>query len=125
MMPTRTLGEAIDPAPLDAGAEVAETEAEDSAADVEGEVAASADEGLEAAELSAAEMSWGIMRGVLEVAPRSTDPSARTMSGLVAKRLRVKRTFSATRDCDQSGRETRSMFPPQLADGDPVVILSV
>ena len=47
--------------------------------------------------------------------PRSMEPSSLMVSGLEAKKLRVKRTFSATSSCDQPGKELRSMLPPQLA----------
>jgi len=90
------LGDDIDNAPLvfnaDAGAEGA------GVLDVTG--AEGAATGLEDEDdpvlLRATLRSWGIIKGVVPAALRSTDPSSLRTSALEARKLRVYMTFSAT-----------------------------
>jgi len=54
-------------------------------------------DGGEPALLRAAPISCGIINGLVPAAPRSIDPSSFITSALEARKLRVKRTFSATK----------------------------
>lgn len=126
MRATRTRGEAIAPAPLDAGALVA---AADTTEAVE-EAAAAVDEGALAAVAppalaKAAATSKGSIKGVEPMLLMSMVPSSCSSSGLLARRLRVNRMFSAAAVCAQSGREAILMLEPHDAALEPSVALSV
>jgi len=58
--------------------------------------------------------SWGTMNWPL-AAPMLRVPSALMMLGLAAMNERVYMTFSAIRDCDQSGMVLMSMLSPHVA----------
>lgn len=98
---TKTFGDANELAPFDWFSASPEGVA---VSDVAGADEAGADavgvevfDGGEPALLRAAPISCGIINGLVPAAPRSIDPSSFITSALEARKLRVKRTFSATR----------------------------
>jgi hypothetical protein len=132
MIPTRILGDAIELAPFGLEAVVLAAAAAAVAA-VPLAVGVALDDDELAALLSAAVMSCGIIKGFPPAALRSITPSSLMTSGLAAKKLRVYLknvkfqrlatnqdnietyiTFSATYECDQSGKDETSMLPPQV-----------